>query len=80
MRCYECNKIEMKLKKITVDFIIEGVKVIVTNVPAYVCSECGENAIKPDVLENLEKITANIRKMLKEQEKKPSKMIYELAA
>ena len=80
MRCFECNKSEMVYTKITIDFNIEGVKVTITNVPAFVCPDCNENVIKADILKNIEEITNSIRIMLKTESPKPTEMIYDLVA
>lgn len=40
--------------------------IIIRNVPCYKCTECGEVFYKADVVEKLESITENAKKMLGE--------------
>jgi YgiT-type zinc finger domain-containing protein len=55
MRCNFCKgETEERLIRYVQDF--QGRVVIIENVPAEVCTQCGEQFIRPDVAEKLQKI------------------------
>ena len=55
MRCNFCKgETEERLIRYLRDF--RGLVVIVENVPALVCKQCGETLFRPDVTEKLQKI------------------------
>jgi YgiT-type zinc finger domain-containing protein len=54
--CYFCNKGILEDKKVTVDFRWGKKLVVIEEVPAKVCSECGERYYSADVSRRMEKI------------------------
>jgi YgiT-type zinc finger domain-containing protein len=75
MRCDICGgKLEKKLVSYTLKY--KGKWIIVENVPATVCVQCGEQLFSPDVVEKLQNVIWNKKKPTK-QIKTP---IYDLSA
>ena len=55
MKCNFCKgEIEERLIRYVQDF--QGRVVIIENVPAEVCTQCGEQLLRPDVAEKLQQI------------------------
>jgi len=53
--CFFC-KGSLEEKKITLDLRIEGKLMVIENVPAQVCSQCGETVLTPETGEKVEKL------------------------
>ena len=53
-----CNVCQGKMKKQTSTYsqMFEGHPVVVENVPAWVCTQCGETYLDPDVVERLQQV------------------------
>ncbi|MCL2857542.1 MAG: type II toxin-antitoxin system MqsA family antitoxin [Oscillospiraceae bacterium] len=65
MDCFHCKgSVEPKLKThvVTLDRCV----IIVKNVPAFVCKQCGEAYFSDDVMQNLEAIIDKLEKLVKE--------------
>ena len=65
MDCFRCKgSAESKLKThaVTLDKCV----IIVKNVPAFVCNQCGEAYFKDDVMQNLEGIIDKLEDIIKE--------------
>ncbi len=62
MKCFMCKgETEKKLVNYLVD--IDGTIIIIKQVPANVCVQCGERFFDDDVMENLEKIINEVKKV-----------------
>lgn len=55
-KCYLCQQGNIEKKIVTVEREWEGKKIIIENVPAEVCDQCGEKYFDPDTTLKLEKI------------------------
>lgn len=53
--CFFC-KGTMEKKNVTLDLRIEGKLIVIENVPAQVCSQCGESVLIPETGEKVEKL------------------------
>ena len=65
MKCYECNEdtgFDMLKTVTSINTVINGVKIKVTNIPAYECPNCHEVVISSDVIEKVDSIIAEARK------------------
>ena len=65
MNCFRCKgnvEPQRKTHAITLDKCV----IIVKNVPALVCSQCGEAYFTDDVMQNLESITDKLENIIKE--------------
>jgi YgiT-type zinc finger domain-containing protein len=63
--CFRCNgSTEPKLKTHTIT--LDKCVIIVKNVPALVCNQCGEAYFKDDVMEKLEIIIDRLENIIKE--------------
>ena len=65
MKCYECNEdtgFDMIKTVTSINTVINGVKIKVTNIPAYECPNCHEVVISSDVIEKVDSIIAEARK------------------
>ena len=65
MTCFRCKgSTEQKLKThaVTLDKCV----IIIRNVPALVCSQCGEAYFTDDVMQKLESITDKLENIIKE--------------
>lgn len=60
--CYFCRKGVLEEKKITVDFRWGGKLIVIEEVPAKVCSECGEKYYSAEVSREMEKIATEENK------------------
>lgn len=54
-KCFFC-KGNMKKKKIAVDYWWKGELVIIEKVPAWICTQCGEEVFEGPVAEKMEKV------------------------
>jgi YgiT-type zinc finger domain-containing protein len=54
-RCYACQG-DLEKREITYTTVHSGRVIVVENVPAEVCTQCGEPVFRPDVVEKLQKI------------------------
>ncbi|ARP49558.1 YgiT-type zinc finger domain-containing protein [Ruminococcaceae bacterium CPB6] len=65
MNCLICKgNLEHKLTTFMTD--LDGCIVIIKNVPSLVCSQCGETYYDDDTMEQLEKISNSLRKVVTE--------------
>jgi YgiT-type zinc finger domain-containing protein len=62
MMCVVCHHGETKLSSTAMTFHREGRTVVVTDVPAEVCENCGEAYVAEDVTERLLEIAAEASK------------------
>ena len=63
--CFRCKgSAESKLKTHAVT--LDNCVIIVKNVPAFVCSQCGEAYFTDDVMQNLESIIDKLENIIKE--------------
>ena len=63
--CFRCKgSAELKLKTHAVT--LEKCVIIVKNVPAFVCKQCGEVYFSNEVMQNLETIIDNLENLIKE--------------
>lgn len=62
--CEICNN-PMKEKRIKQDFWIRGKLIVVENVPAGVCPQCGEKVVKADVGRWIAKLIENSKRIAK---------------
>ena len=63
--CFRCKgSVEAKLKTHTVT--LDDCVIIVKNVPALLCSQCGEAYFTDDVMKNLENIFDRLENLIKE--------------
>lgn len=60
-KCYLCQQGNIEKKIVTVEREWEGKKIIIENVPAEVCDQCGEKYFDPDTTLKLEKIKKHSR-------------------
>lgn len=62
MKCFMCKgETERKLVNYLVD--IDNNIIIIKEVPAYVCKQCGERYFDNDVMKNLEKIIDEVKRV-----------------
>ena len=62
MKCFMCkSQKEKKLVNYMLD--LNNTIIIIKDVPANVCSQCGERYFDDDVMENLEKIIDDVKKI-----------------
>lgn len=54
-KCSVC-KSQLKEKKITYTQELEGKVYVVSDVPALVCSQCGEQYLSPDTVDEVQKV------------------------
>jgi YgiT-type zinc finger domain-containing protein len=60
MTCFFCKgRLENKLTTFTTE--IDGNVVIIRNVPALVCTQCGEVSYSTDVMQQIEAVTKEMR-------------------
>lgn len=65
MKCFMCNgDTESKLVNYIVD--LDTKIIIIKNVPANVCKECGERFFNDEVMEKLENIINNVKQIAEE--------------
>ena len=65
MKCFRCKgDTEQKIKTHTVT--LEKCVIIIKNVPAFVCSQCGEVYFTDDVMRKLELIINKLENIIKE--------------
>ena len=65
MECFMCKgKSEKKLVNYFLD--LQHMMIIIKDVPAEVCTQCGERYFDNEVMENLEKIVKNLKQMATE--------------
>lgn len=57
-KCFYC-KGTMAKKKITVDYWWKNELVIIEKVPAWVCTQCGEEVLEGPVAEHMEQVAKN---------------------
>ena len=62
MKCIVCNQGETKPGTTTVTFHRDGQTVVVNEVPAEVCENCGEAYVAEDVTEQVLEIAAEARR------------------
>lgn len=62
MKCIVCHNGETRPGRTTVAFHRDGQTVVVNEVPAEVCENCGEAYVAEDVTAKVLKIAANARK------------------
>ena len=60
--CYFCSRGILEEKRVTVDFRWGDKLVIIENVPAKVCNECGERYYSAKVVREMEQIAKEERK------------------
>lgn len=60
--CYFCQKGILEDRKVTVDFRWGGKLIVIEEVPAKVCSECGEKYYSAEVSREMEKIATEEKK------------------
>ena len=60
--CYFCNRGTLQERRVTVDFRWGDNLVIIENVPAKVCSECGERYYGARVVRQMEQLAKEGRK------------------
>ena len=60
--CYFCSKGILEDKKVTVDFRWGNKLVVIEDVPAKVCNECGEKYYSAEVSKEMEKIAIEGKK------------------
>jgi len=65
MTCYMCKGKTKELRK-TYVATLEDCVIIIKNVPALVCEQCGEAYYTDEVAERLEQIVEKMRKFVKE--------------
>ena len=65
MRCFMCKGDLIPMKK-TYVAILEDCVVIVKDVPAQVCSQCGEAYYSDEVSDHLEDIVSKVKDMVQE--------------
>ena len=65
MVCFMC-KGKLERKNISYMAEIDNTIIIIKEVPANVCKQCGEKYIDDDVMVNIEKIVKNLKKESKE--------------
>lgn len=51
--CTECKQAETQFQFVSMEFEREGVQVKVEEIPAMVCSSCGEKAFAPGIAEQV---------------------------
>ncbi|MBU1486695.1 type II toxin-antitoxin system MqsA family antitoxin [bacterium] len=57
--CPEC-KGEVTGAKVKMDYKLEGMKVTIKNVPAKICSKCGQEFIDGPIAENLDRLVDRV--------------------
>ena len=60
--CYFCSKSIIEDKKVTVDFRWGNKLIIIEEVPAKVCNECGERYYSAEISKEMEKIAIEGKK------------------
>jgi len=60
--CYFCRKGILEEKKVTVDFRWGNELIVIEEVPAIVCNECGERYYSAEVSREMDKIAIEGRK------------------
>ena len=60
MNCFKC-KGELKEKKINYMVDLESSIIVIKEVPANVCSDCGEKYFDDEIAENIEKIVNQVK-------------------
>lgn len=66
MNCFVC-KGEMEEKKVNYMVDLEDTIIIIKEVPAKVCTQCGEQYFDDETAENIEKIVNNLKQLSKEE-------------
>ncbi|MDT5122648.1 MAG: hypothetical protein QOC96_2130 [Acidobacteriota bacterium] len=59
-KCHICGE-QMEERRIKQDFWIKGKLIIIEDVPAGVCPQCGEKIVKADVGRQIATLTGNVR-------------------
>ena len=65
MDCFRCKGSvihKLKTHAVTLDKCV----IIIKNVPAFICKQCGEAYFSDDVMQNLEKITDRLENLIRE--------------
>jgi len=65
MKCDLCGGIYKK-ELMSYTLLYEGKRIIVENVPAYVCQRCGEKLFEPDIVEKLQNVIWGKKKAQRE--------------
>ena len=63
-KCHVCGE-QMKEKHIKQDFWIKGDLIVIEEVPAGVCPQCGEKIVKADVGQQLATLVENFKRLRK---------------
>jgi len=63
--CFQCKGNIFEKKK-THAITLDGCVIIVKNVPAFVCDQCGETYFSDEVMQNLESIVDRLESIIKE--------------
>lgn len=61
-KCHVCDE-QMVERQIKQDFWIKGDLIVIENVPAGVCPQCGEKIVKAEVGRQISLLIANIKQM-----------------
>ena len=62
MNCFKC-KVELKEKEVNYMVDLENTIIIIKDVPAKVCTNCGEQYFYDEVSENIERIVAQLKNL-----------------
>ena len=63
-KCHVCGE-QMKEKRIKQDFWIKGDLIVIEEVPAGVCPQCGEKVVRADVGQQLATLIENFKRLRK---------------
>jgi YgiT-type zinc finger domain-containing protein len=61
-KCHVCGE-QMVERQIKQDFWIKGDLIVIENIPAGVCPQCGEKIVKADVGRQIASLIANVEQM-----------------
>ena len=62
MKCFKC-KSELKMKKVNYMVDLEETIIIIKQVPAKVCTKCGEQYFDDETSENIERIVDKLKRL-----------------